>query len=116
MPGEPQKDDSEEDETPFGQSKKEEIRQLQEFVSTKKPSDPFEALEPLTEKIDITKELAYQGTSQHDVLGQRITNHGRQETLAKFQFLKLPQYLEERPEGEQEVTRSAPIRSGFEAY
>jgi|TARA_B110000285_G_scaffold225478_1_gene283787 hypothetical protein len=62
-------------------------------------------LEPLKEKIDITKELAYQGTSQNDVLGQRITNHGRQETLANFKFLKLPQFLEEQPEGEQEVTR-----------
>ena len=40
-------------------TKKEDIRQLQEFVTTKRPKDPFKELEPLKQKVDITKGLLY---------------------------------------------------------
>lgn len=39
------------------------IRQLEEFVSTKRPKDQFKDLNPLTSKVDIAKETSYQGTS-----------------------------------------------------
>jgi hypothetical protein len=42
---------------------KHDIRQLQEFVSTKKPMDPFRDLNPLTHKVEIAKDLKYAGTS-----------------------------------------------------
>jgi|TARA_B110000285_G_scaffold234624_1_gene312246 hypothetical protein len=42
---------------------KHDIRQLQEFVSTKKPLDPFKDLNPLTHKVEIAKDLVYQGAS-----------------------------------------------------
>lgn len=44
-------------------TKKEDIRQLQEFVTTKRPKDPFKDLEPLKQKVNITKGLKYNGTS-----------------------------------------------------
>lgn len=44
-------------------TRKEDIRQLEEFVSTKSPKDPFKGLNPLTEKVSITGGLAYYGTS-----------------------------------------------------
>jgi hypothetical protein len=42
---------------------KEDIRQLEEFISTKRPKDPFKELDPLIEKVAITPEAKYQGTS-----------------------------------------------------
>lgn len=49
-------------------TKKEDIRQLEEFISTKRPKDPFKDLDPLSSKVDITPSVRYQGTSQNDVL------------------------------------------------
>ena len=40
-------------------TKKEDIRQLQEFVTIKRPKDPFKDLEPLKQKVNITKGLVY---------------------------------------------------------
>jgi hypothetical protein len=48
-------------------NKKDDIRQLQEFITTKRPKDPFKDLDPLTQKVDISKELAYNGTSANDI-------------------------------------------------
>jgi len=53
--------------TNFYKTKKEDIRQLEEFISTKRPKDPFKDLDPLTQKVDISSGLKYQGTSQNDV-------------------------------------------------
>jgi hypothetical protein len=47
----------------FAKTKKEDIRQLEEFISTKRPKDPFKELDPLIEKVDINPEAKYQGTS-----------------------------------------------------
>lgn len=54
---------------------KEDIRNLGEFITTKKPKDPFKDLDPLTQKVDIQSDLAYQGTSQNDVLHARIMKY-----------------------------------------
>jgi hypothetical protein len=43
--------------------KKEDLRQLGEFITTKRPKDPFKDLDPLTQKVDINKGLGYKGTS-----------------------------------------------------
>ena len=51
----------------FQKTKKEDIRQLEEFISTKRPKDPFKELDPLIEKVDINPEAKYQGTSQNEV-------------------------------------------------
>lgn len=56
-------------------TKKEDIRQLQEFVTTRRPKDPFKDLEPLKQKVDITKGLAYKGSSQNEIFETRIQNH-----------------------------------------
>lgn len=52
-------------------TKKEDIRQLEEFISTKKPKDPFKDMDPLTHKVDIKPEVAYQGTSQGEIFEKR---------------------------------------------
>ena len=52
----------------MAKTKKEDIRQLEEFISTKRPKDPFKDLDPLSSKVDITPGIRYQGTSQNDVL------------------------------------------------
>lgn len=57
---------------PMLKTKKEDIRQLQEFVTTKRPKDPFKELEPLKQKVDISKGLQYQGTSQNEIFNARI--------------------------------------------
>ena len=51
---------------------KEDIRQLEEFVSTKRPKDPFKDLDPLTQKVDISVGIPYKGTSQNDIFVQRL--------------------------------------------
>jgi len=50
---------------------KQDIRKLEEFVSTKTPLDPFRALNPLTHKVEISKDNVYHGTSQQDVFMPR---------------------------------------------
>lgn len=40
-------------------TKKEDIRQLEEFISTKRPKDPFKDLDPLSSKVDITPKTKY---------------------------------------------------------
>jgi hypothetical protein len=52
-------------------TKKEDIRQLEEFISTKKPKDPFKDMDPLTQKVDIKPEVAYQGTSTNEIFEKR---------------------------------------------
>jgi hypothetical protein len=42
---------------------KNDIRQLEEFVSTKRPKDQFRDLDPLTQKVEIAQKKKYQGTS-----------------------------------------------------
>ena len=48
-------------------TKKEDIRQLEEFINTKRPRDPFKDLDPLISKVDITGSVSYEGTSKNDV-------------------------------------------------
>lgn len=75
---------------PMLKTKKEDIRQLQEFVTTKRPKDPFKDLEPLKQKVDITKGLKYLGTSQNEIFEGRILNHQKENIMAKNPFIKLP--------------------------
>ena len=46
---------------------KEDIRQLEEFISTKPPRDPFKDIDPLTQKVDISEGVHYHGTSYPDI-------------------------------------------------
>ena len=43
----------------FQKTKREDIRQLEEFISTKRPKDPFKELDPLIEKVDINADAKY---------------------------------------------------------
>ena len=52
---------------PFLKTKKEDIRQLEEFINTKRPKDPFKDLNPLISKVGITPVLEYRGSSMNDV-------------------------------------------------
>ena len=67
------------------------LKQLEEFISTKRPKDPFLELKPLTEKVVINPSAKYQGSSQNELFQQRLI---RQDIMAKIElnkFLKLPQ-------------------------
>jgi hypothetical protein len=67
------------------------LKQLEEFISTKRPKDPFLELKPLTEKVVINPSSKYQGSSQNELFQQRLI---RQDIMAKIElnkFLKLPQ-------------------------
>jgi hypothetical protein len=48
-------------------TKKEDIRKLEEFVNTKRPADPFKDIDPLTQKVDISREDQYKGSSEMDI-------------------------------------------------
>ena len=76
-------------------TKKDDIRQLQEFVTTKRPKDQFKELDPLKQKVDISSGLAYQGTSQNDVFQNRIQVQEQNQALNDNKFLQLPHSLKE---------------------
>mgnify|MGYP001341088203 CR=1 FL=1 len=78
---------------PLLKTKKEDIRQLEEFISTKRPKDPFKDLDPLVSKVDITPELKYQGTSQNDVFQQRLKDRERLYPMEENHFLQLPKEM-----------------------
>ena len=65
-------------------------RQLEECVSTKRPADPYRAMDPLTQKVEIQKDLAYAGTSQGDVLQQRQVEKEKTALHRTNHFMKLP--------------------------
>ena len=52
---------------PILKTNKQDLRQLEEFISTKRPRDPFKDLDPLVSKVDITVGVLYEGTSKNDV-------------------------------------------------
>ena len=43
------------------------LKQLEEFISTKRPKDPFLELKPLTEKVVINQSVRYQGSSTGEI-------------------------------------------------
>ena len=48
------------------------FKQLEEFISTKRPKDPFLELKPLTEKVVINPSVKYNGSSTNEIFQQRI--------------------------------------------
>jgi hypothetical protein len=66
------------------------MKYLQEYISTKRPKDPFKDLDPLTQKVDITAGLAYHGTSNADVFNLRLLKQNENQPLDENHFLKLP--------------------------
>ena len=78
---------------PLLKTKKEDIRQLEEFISTKRPKDPFKDLDPLVSKVDITPDIKYQGTSQNDVFQQRLKDRERLYPMEENHFLQLPKEM-----------------------
>lgn len=69
---------------------KDDIRQLEEFISTKRPKDPFKDLDPLTQKVDISVGIPYKGTSQNDIFAQRIKEAEKKNYLIQNNYIKLP--------------------------
>lgn len=63
------------------------IRQLYDFVDTSGKFDPFQDINPLTQKIEIAKNQKYNCTSQSDVLIQR------ERERQKVQFSKMNPFL-----------------------
>jgi hypothetical protein len=76
-------------------TKKEDIRQLEEFISTKKPKDPFKDMDPLTQKVNISADVHYQGTSANEIFEKRQEKRLIEHGLKKNAYLKLPQEHEE---------------------
>ena len=46
---------------------KNDITYHEECVNTKRPKDSFKELDPLEDKVEITKDVSYQGASMHDI-------------------------------------------------
>lgn len=63
---------------------------MEEVVSTKRPRYPFKDLDGLTQKVSITPALAYDGTSQDEVLHFRQEVLKQQQITRENKFLKLP--------------------------
>jgi|TARA_B110000305_G_C19369266_1_gene603596 hypothetical protein len=76
--------------TPIMKTNKDDIRQLEEFISTKRPKDPFKDLDPLTQKVDISVGIPYKGTSQNDIFGHRIKEAEQKNFLTQYNYIKLP--------------------------
>jgi len=105
------------DESPIfkrGKQNKEDIRNLGEFITTKRPKDPFKDLDPLTQKVDISEGLAYSGTSQNDVLFARIVKHNEEQPLEENRFLALPVHLQKKEDPD--FVDDGMIRSNFNAF
>lgn len=75
-------------------TKKEDIRRLEEFISTRRPKDPFKDLDPLVSKVDIAPDTKYQGTSQNDVFQQRLKDREKLYPMEENHFLKLPKEMQ----------------------
>jgi hypothetical protein len=71
-------------------TKKEDIRQLEEFISTKKPKDPFKDMDGLQQKVEIKKDIVYHGTSFSDIFEKRSENRMLRLALDKNKFLSMP--------------------------
>jgi hypothetical protein len=82
-------------------------------VTTKRPKDPFKDLEPLKQKVDITKGLKYNGSSQSEIFESRLLNHQKDAIMAKNKFIKLPQEFDA---SNPFVVNDVPIRSEFKPY
>jgi hypothetical protein len=95
-------------------TKKEDIRQLEEFISTKRPIDPFKDLDPLTQKVDISTGLKYQCTSQNDVLQNRLAEMDLKQPLTENKFLQLP--IEMRVDEDPDFVGIKAMTKKFEAY
>lgn len=97
-------------------TKKEDIRQLEEFVSTKRPDNPFEKgkIDDRYQKVDIQKDYKYQGTSQNDVLQLRLAQKEKLQPLEENNFLQLP--LEMQKEKDPEFIEKGFIRTEWLPY
>lgn len=93
---------------------KEDIRQLEEFISTKRPKDPFKDLDPLTQKVDISVGIPYKGTSQNDIFGQRIKEAEKRNFLEQNSYIKLPQDMVEAVDPD--FQDNGFVRSSFHPY
>jgi hypothetical protein len=71
-------------------TKKEDIRQLEEFISTKKPKDPFKEMNALVEKVEIKKDIQYQGSSLSEIFTLRDEKRLLDFHLDKNRYLQLP--------------------------
>ena len=71
------------------------LKQLEEFNSTKRPKDPFLELKPLTEKVVINAEVKYQGSSTNEIFQQRILQNDLRSKIEINKFLKLPPEYQE---------------------
>ena len=76
-------------------TKKEDIRQLEEFISTKKPKDPFKDMDGLTQKVEIKQDVVYHGTSLNDIFEKRTERRILKQQLEKNRFLQLPKMYQE---------------------
>lgn len=66
---------------------KNEIRLMEEWVSTKRPKDPYLELKPLTEKVIINSKAIYDGESTHEIFQERINKKQMEKEFKNNQFL-----------------------------
>ena len=93
---------------------KNDIRQLEEFVSTKRPKDQFRDLDPLTQKVEIAHDKKYSGTSQIDVFQTRSQMEEKSLLLKQNPFLQLPE--SSRDKVDPDFAGNGFVRSQFEPF
>jgi hypothetical protein len=81
-------------------TKKEDIRQLEEFISTKKPKDPFKDMDGLTQKVEIKKDVVYNGSSFGDIFEKRSENRMLRLNLEKNKYLQMPHSFIEKEDSD----------------
>jgi hypothetical protein len=69
-------------------TKKEDIRQLHEFVSTKRPRDPFKDLDPLNQKVSVSEGKSYLSTSTPEVFSLRMVECEKKLVLEENAYVK----------------------------
>lgn len=65
--GEPEQPEADDDIMDRAHEQEYNLKQLEEFISTKRPKDPFLELKPLTEKVVINRAVKYQGQSTKEI-------------------------------------------------
>lgn len=97
----------------FNMDKKDEFLDLKEQINIKRPKDPFRDLNPLTQKVDITSDMPYQGSSLNDVFFHKFQKQNENQPLIENKFLMM---APEDDIEEEKLKNQIVLIPEFEAY
>ena len=69
---------------------------LREIIDTKRPDDPYREVDPMTHKVVINGDQAYNGLSQQEIFVDRFGKKELQNKLGGNLFIKIPGFNEEQ--------------------